>query len=97
MSNPSIAPLAVTFRRLTTNPLEDNRTFTTLAAAQTYAASATAYVGQLISVVTNDNAPINIYQIQKDKSLKLIETSGGDECEELDAQTVNNILTEEGF
>ena len=71
MSASNIAPFAVTFRRLTGHPLEDNVYFATLLAAQTYANSATALVGQTVIVVSaNVNEPIRQYIIDRNRTLK---------------------------
>jgi len=79
MSSLNLSPVNVTFRRLGTSPLEDRVYFTTLADAQTYAASATALVGQELKVVTaNPLDPIQTYEIQRDKTLKLREAGSGD-------------------
>jgi len=78
MSVPNIAPFNITFRRLAGNPLEDNVYFATLLAAQDYASSPTSIIGQEIKVITTNPAdPIQTFEIQRDRTLKLIGSVGG--------------------
>jgi hypothetical protein len=68
-----IVPLPISFARLNPSALETDTVFTTLAAAKAYASGPTAVVSQVISVVDKSAAvPIAKYEIQRDKSLKLI-------------------------
>lgn len=53
------------FRRGNPNPLDNSSVWASLDAAKTYAKTdATAYVGQILSVVDNDNGIVDVYKIQ---------------------------------
>lgn len=70
MSNKGYVTIPVGYKRVDGEPLELNTVFSTIESAVEYATSdPTAYVGQIISVVT-DKA--DVYAIQTDKSLKRI-------------------------
>jgi len=66
-------PLFAPFQRGFSGPLENNVVFPTLALAQAYANSPVAWIGQPIKVITtNPTDPIQNYEIQRDRTLKLM-------------------------
>ncbi|MBQ8570259.1 MAG: hypothetical protein IJ444_01975 [Kiritimatiellae bacterium] len=70
------------FRRGNPNPLDNSSVWATLEAAQNYAATdPVAYVGQILSVVDNENGKVDVYSIQDEAgNLKKVGTSPvGDE------------------
>ena len=70
------------FRRGNPNPLDNSSVWASLAEAQTYAASdPVAYVGQILTVVDNENGIATVYSIQDEAgTLKKVGTSPvGDE------------------
>jgi len=77
MSVPAV-DIPIQFNRVNPFGIQSNEQFTTLPAATAYALCPTAVIGQILQVVTdNPLDPIRNYQIQRDKSLKLLEFTGG--------------------
>ena len=72
----SIAPIPIQFQRITSQPLVSDEFFNSMAEAEEYANSVISIVGQDIKVVTDDVAdPIKVFQIQRDKSLRLADAA----------------------
>jgi len=94
MASPPLSVIPVQFARVNEFPLETNTQFETYVAAEAYALTGPSYPGQEIKVITTNPAdPIRTYEIQRDKSLKLVVTSSTNVVDNFDSDSGDDALS----